>query len=71
MTKKLANWKEHAEKGFKYIEELTWSFGQNWEPNYTQFWKTMQIQGQIKWLSDKFAKKLSSRINLSQIKIFN
>jgi hypothetical protein len=28
---------------------INWDFGQNQEPNCTLDWKTIQIQGQIKW----------------------
>jgi len=51
--------------------ETKLDFGQYQEPNHIQVWKIMQIQCQIKWLSDKFAQKLSSIINLGQIKRFN
>jgi hypothetical protein len=38
------------------------NFGQDWEPNYIQLQKIIQIQGKIKWLLDKFEKELSLRI---------
>ena len=43
----------------------------NREPNCTQVRKIIQIQCQIKSLLNEFAQKLSSRINLDQIKRFN
>jgi len=58
----LANWKEQTEEGFKCMGVPSCNFGQDWEPNYIQLQKIIQIQGKIKWLLDKFEKELSLRI---------
>jgi hypothetical protein len=40
--KRLATWQEQAGKGFKCMDEPSWSFGQNWKPNYTSLYPRLK-----------------------------
>ena len=48
MNKRPATWKKLDEKGFKRMEEPSWSFGQNQEHNSTLLYQRLKTQSRFK-----------------------
>jgi hypothetical protein len=40
----MATWQRQVEKGFKCMEELSYSFGQNWKPNHILLYLRLKRQ---------------------------